>query len=107
MSVSGRHRLVDPLLTFGDALGEAQPDWTQKEQLNQLTHYDTNFSRGVAATLTLAQLKPLAEAYGDALVCRFSLGDLVALDVTPSLDQEALDAFHEETKLTPTLKFEL
>lgn len=95
-----------PLRTLSAGLGDQAPDWAAREELNQLRFRNDNFSRDAAAALTLEHLVPLAEAYGDALRCRFLLGDLPALEVTPDLNEAALAAFRETTEDSPTVTFD-
>jgi hypothetical protein len=95
-----------PLRAFSQALGDWTPDWAAREELEQLRYRREDFSRDVAAGLTLEQLRPLAEAYGDALRCRFLLGAMPALEVGPDLDVTDLDEFRAITEDSPTVVFD-
>jgi hypothetical protein len=95
-----------PLRAFSQALGDWAPDWAAREELEQLRYRREDFSRDVAAGLTLEQLRPLAEAYGDALRCRFLLGAMPALEVGPDLDAADLDEFRAITEDSPTVVFD-
>ncbi len=98
--------LTDPLLSFSKAIGKDLSDWPELEELDRISHYEEDFDRGVAASLTLEQLQAVRDAYGDALTCRFLLGEMSVLDLKDNIDQAALTSFVEDTKETPTLKFE-
>ena len=106
MNTDGLRKPIDPLQTFSQALGGSQLDWASKEALEELRHYDENFSRDAATSLTLEQLKAMAEVYGDALTCRFLLGDMSVLDVSPGLGEEDLNRFRQEVQGSPTLTFD-
>jgi len=95
-----------PLLAFGEALGIPPDVWVTREGLEQLTYTDPEFSQGVVAALTLDRVVPLLEAYGDAVTCRFLLGDRVELEIRPGLDNAALERFRERTHHSPTVRFD-
>jgi hypothetical protein len=95
------------LLAFGDALGINQAVWAEREELEQLIYSDEGFSRDAAAGLTMNQIDPLLSNYGDALTCRFLLGDRVVLQIAPGLDESALEEFRRVTRHTPAVIFEL
>ena len=95
-----------PLRTFSEGLGDMVPEWSDREELDKLRYRRDDFSRDVAAALTLEHLVPLAEVYGNALQCRFLLGNMPALEVAPGLDEAALVKFREITKDSPTVIFE-
>lgn len=96
-----------PLLSFGKALELESSDWSEREDLEQLTLPEKEVSRDVATALNLDQIIPLITAYGNALTCRFRLGDLVVLEVAPGLDEAALTSFRDKTRLSPTVVLEL
>jgi hypothetical protein len=88
-------------------LGIAPEVWVTREELRQISYSDPQVSREVAVALTLEQLVPLLEAYGDALTCRFLLGELPVLEVIPGLNEAALADFDARTRLSPTVALEL
>jgi hypothetical protein len=100
------NHLKDPaaaLRAFSAGLGDAAPDWAAREGLGELRYRREDLSRDVATALTLDQLCPLAEAYRDALRCRFLLGGMVVLDVGPGLGEGDLVSFREDTADSPTV----
>ncbi len=96
-----------PLLTLAEALGIAPEILQAQEGLRQLSYQDANFSRERAARLELAHIRPAVEAYGQALTCRFLLGEQVVLTVGSATDEAALAAFREATRLSPIVELEL
>ena len=83
-----------PLLTLSAALGEAAPNWADGEELNQLRRL-ISIDREIAINLQLEHLLPLVQLYGEALFCRFLVGERIVLDVNQNINQEALTAFHD------------
>lgn len=103
------HRLSNPakpLLAFGEALGIASDVWVEREELEQITYTDYDFSREKATSITLEQIAPLIAAYHDALTCRFRLGDLTVLDIVPDMDEASLEKFRDDIRSSPTVVFE-
>ena len=103
------HRLSNPagpLLAFGERLGITAEVWTEREELGQLTYSDPELGREMAAALTLDQITPLVETYGDVLTCRFLLGELPVLNIAPGLDEAAMENFRDQSRLSPTVTFD-
>ena len=101
-------RLADPagpLLAFSNALGIPLSRWHEREELTQLTYGGEDVDRHTVAALHVDQIKPLADAYGDALTCRFLLGDVEVLAVGSSTTEADLDSFRSLTASTPTVTF--
>jgi hypothetical protein len=96
-----------PLLTFGEMLGITAEAWAAREEPEQLTYTDPQFSREGAIGLTLERIAPLLNVYGDAFTCRFLLGDLVVLNIALGLDEQALATFREQTRHSPTVTLDL
>ncbi len=107
MNGGGLRNPAGPLLAFGDALGIDRAIWAEREELEQLIYSDEGFSRDAAAVLTLDHIDPLLSNYGDALTCRFLLGDRVVLHIAPGLDDTALAEFRRVTRRTPAVILEL
>jgi hypothetical protein len=104
------NNLADPaaaLRAFSKALGGHAPDWAAREELHQLRYRNEAFPWEVAASLTVEQLLPLALVFDKALRCRFLLGTMTVLEVTPDLDEEDLSRFREETADSPTVTLDL
>jgi len=106
INVHGLRNPAGPLLAFGEALGIASDVWVEREELEQITYTDSEFSREKAMYLTLDQISLLLDAYGDALTCRFRLGDLVVLDIASGLDEASLVEFRTSIRDNPTVVFE-
>ena len=103
------HRLSDPagpLLIFGEALGIASDVWVEREELEQITYTNYDFSQEKATDLTLDQIAPLIAAYRDALTCRFRLGDLTVLDIASNVDEASMEQFQDDIQGSPTVVFE-
>ena len=100
---------AEPLVAFGEYLGIKAEVWAEREELEKLTYFDSEFSCEKAASLTLNQILPLLDAYGSALVCRFLLDELVVLEIAPDLDDTALKKFRNQILSSPivTLDIEL
>jgi hypothetical protein len=96
-----------PLLAFGAALGLDASLWQHREELEQVTYGDQELDRQAVAALAMDCITPLVEAYGDALRCRFLLGELIVLEITPGIGEADLAAFRAETALTPTVVLDL
>ena len=52
-----------PLRTFSEGLGDMVPEWSDREELDKLRYRRDDFSRDVAAALTLEHLVRLAKAH--------------------------------------------
>lgn len=103
------HGLSNPaksLLAFGEALGIASDVWAKREELEQITYTDPEYSREKATSITLEQIAPLIAAYPDALTCRFRLDDLTVLDIVPDVDEASLEKFRDDIRSSPTVVFE-
>lgn len=96
-----------PLRAFSLALGIPAEIWPGREGLTQVTYDDQELSRDVVAALRLDQITPLADAYGDALTCRFYLGDIPVLDVRSGITGANLDEFRDQTISTPSVRFDI
>lgn len=103
MSATKLSNLAGPLVIFGEALGIPFQTWVEREELAQITYTDSEFNREIAVSLTLGQITPLLEVYGNACTCRFFLGDLPVLTINPELNEESLAYFQAETWDSPTL----
>jgi hypothetical protein len=102
--------LKDPsgaLVTFGKQLGISKETWAENEELGKLTYNEPYFDRIKAINLTLNQIVPLVDAYGDALVCRFTVGDYPVLEIAPGISDENLEELRNQTRHISTLAFEL
>ena len=106
MNAHGLSNPAGPLLAFGEALDIASDVWVEREELEQITYTDSEFSREKATSLTLEQITLLLDAYGDALTCHFRLGDLVVLDIVSDLKEASLKTFRDMTQDSPTVAFE-
>jgi hypothetical protein len=82
-----------PLLTLSAALGDAAPNWYAGEELNQLRCL-ISIGCEIAVNLQLEHLLPLVQLYGEALFCRFLVGERIVLDVNQNINQDAVTAFH-------------
>jgi len=107
MSAQWLNDPAEPLLTFAQTLRVAATIWPAREELDQLTYMDVDFSREIVAALTVDQIAPLPHAYGDALTCRFLLGDLGVLNIASGLDETALESFRDQTRHSPTVTLDL
>ena len=96
---------ANPLLTFGEALGIALDVWEKNESLNQIEYTDYNFSQLMAKKLTMDLITSLRDAYGDALICSFRLGDLPVLDINLDTDAKSLEIFRDTIQDSPTIVF--
>lgn len=104
------HTLKNPseaLVTFGKLLGIGTETWKAQEELDKLTYDDPDFDCTKAINLTLDQIVPLINTYGNALMCHFILGELVVLEITPDINDEKLIEFRNQAHHSPTLRFEL
>ena len=106
MTVHGLSNPAEPLLAFGEALGIASDVWAKREELEQITYTDPEYSREKATSITLEQIAPLIAAYPDALTCRFRLDDLTVLDIVPDVDEASLEKFRDDIQSSPTVVFE-
>jgi len=100
------HNLLESLVAFGERIGITTEDWKKREELEQLTYAIDDLHCDIAASLTLEHIEPLLQAFGDALTCRFLLGDLPVLDIAAGLNQQALDNFRSQTDGSPIVGFE-
>ena len=103
------HRLSNPakpLLAFGEALGIASDVWVKREELEQITYTDSEYSQENATNITLEQIASLIAAYRDALTCRFRLGDLTVLDIASDVDEASMEQFRDDIQGSPTVVFE-
>ena len=96
---------ANPLLTFGEALGIALDVWEKNESLNQIEYTDYNFSQLMAKKLTMDLVTSLRDAYGDALICSFRLGDRPVLDINLDTDAKSLEEFRDTIQNSPTIIF--
>ncbi len=96
-----------PLLAFGAALGLDAACWQQREEPEQLTFEDPELDRQAVAALEMDGITPLVEAYGDALRCRFLLGELMVLEIKPGIAEADLEEFRARTASTPTVGLDL
>lgn len=104
------HTLKNPseaLVTFGKVLGIGTETWEEQEELEKLTYDNPDFDCTKAINLTLDQIVPLVNTYGDALMCHFILGEFVVLEITPDINDEKLIQFRDQAHHSPKLKFEL
>ena len=97
---------AEPLLTFGEALGISLDTWVKREELEQITYTESNLSQENTKELTLDLITALRDAYGDALACRFRLGDLPVLDINLDTDDKSLEKFYDHIQDSPTVGFE-
>ena len=97
---------AEPLLTFGEALGISLDVWVEREELEQITYTKSNLSQKQTKKITLDMITALRDAYGEALTCRFRLGDLSVLDIDLGTDNQSLEKFHDSIKNSPTIDFE-
>ncbi len=97
----------EALVTFGKQLGISAETWAKQEELEKLTYNEPDFDRIKATNLTLNQIVPLIDAYGDALVCRFKLGEYPVLEITLGISDENLEEFRNQTRQSPTVILEL
>jgi len=100
---------VNPLLALGKALGIAPDVWGKNESLNQIEYTDYDFNQTMVEELTMDLITSLRDAYGDALICGFRLGDRPVLDINLDTDANSLDEFRDIIQDSPTiiLKFTL
>lgn len=96
---------ANPLLAFGEALGIAPNIWIKNESLNQIEYTDYNFSQVMAKKLTMHMITSLRDAYGDALICSFRLGDIPVLDINTGTDAKSLEEFRDIIQETPSIIF--
>jgi hypothetical protein len=102
--------LRDPsgaLITFGKHLGISKEIWAEHEELGKLTYNEPNFDRTKASKLTLNQIVHLLDAYGDALACRFKVGDMTVLEIDSGINNESVKEFQNKTNQTSKLAFEV
>ena len=102
--------LKDPsgaLITFGKHIGINKEIWAEHEELGKLTYNEPDFDRTKASNLTLDQIVPMVDAYGDALVCRFKVADMTILEIDPDLNIERVEEFLNKANKTSKLTFEL
>lgn len=102
--------LRDPsraLITFGKHIGISKEIWTEHEELGKLTYNEPDFDRIKASNLTLDQIVPMVDAYGDALVCRFKVADMTILEIDPDVNIERVEEFLNKASQTSKLTFEL
>ena len=96
-----------PLLVFGKMLGMGRDDWHGHEGLQRIEYVDEHLHSEWATALSTASLQDVLGAYGDALTCRFLLGDRTLLTLAPGLDDAALARFRRELGASPSLRLEL
>jgi len=84
-------------------LGIPLSRWQEREELEQLTYDDLNLIARAVAALQLSQIKPLIDAYGDALTCRFLLGDIDVLALGSGTTEADLEEFRRSTIATPSV----
>ena len=96
---------ANPLLAFGEALGIAPDVWGKNESLNQIEYTDYDFSQLMAKKLTMDLVTSLRDAYGDALICSFRLGDRPVLDINLDTDAKSLEEFRDTIQNSPTIIF--
>jgi hypothetical protein len=96
-----------PLLEFAKRVGIPEKALREGEELTKLVYTDEQFQVSRIANLTLAQVLPLTEAYGDTLECKLLLGGLVVLDIKPGISAQELDVFWEQVQQSPSVELEL
>jgi hypothetical protein len=107
MSVPWTADPAGPLLAFGAALGLDPSRWRQREEIEELTYGEQELDRQAVAALAMDGITPLVEAYGDALRCRFLLGDLIVLEIKQGIAEADLIEFREATASTSTVAVDL
>lgn len=106
MQAAWLRRPAQPLLELGAALGLDAAIWPGRESPRALT-YRAEIARDTVAALDPAPLRALVDAYGDALSCRFLLGDLPVLEVGPGPVPSDLARFRADTEGSPTVTLDL
>lgn len=84
-----------PLTALTDTLGIPRSLLQESERQTDLRYNDTAFPADRASTLTLDTVLPIVNAYGEALTCRFLVGDFPALTLDSNLRQLDLDSFRQ------------
>lgn len=106
MQAAWLRRPAQPLLELGAALGLDAAIWPERESPHALA-YRAEIARDTVAALDPAPLRALVDAYGDALSCRFLLGDLPVLEVGPGPVPSDLARFRADTEGSPTVTLDL
>jgi len=96
-----------PLLALGEEFAIPPTTWPEHEDLDLLIYRDERLASDRVRNLTLATVKSLTGAYGDALTCHFMLGDMPLLALSSATDQAALDQFRTDLGASPTVHLEL
>jgi hypothetical protein len=107
MSSVCRFSPAKPLLRFSQKLGKAAPDWSAREELEQLTCPGVELDTKTALKLTLLDLLRMVVAYGDALSLKFLLGNFIVLNVGKKLDQQALQDFQNTIRGSRTVNLRI
>ncbi len=97
----------EPLIGFGQALEIPADFWSSREDLHRLTYREPAFDCQRASALTLEKISPIVESYGEALTCRFLLGDLPVLDLNRAVTDRDLELFRQQTKHSNTVVLDL
>lgn len=96
-----------PLLKFAKLVGIPKKDLYKGEELKKLIYTDEQFEVNKIRSLTMYQVIPLIEAYGEALDFKLLLGNLLLLDIKPGISEEEINTFLESVQNTPTVELEL
>src|SRR5947209_1535777 len=75
------------LVSVGRTLQIPDDLWQQREDPRRLAYASDKVARDNALKLTLKQLVNLTVTYGEALICRCSLGDQIVLSVQPGIEE--------------------
>ncbi len=94
------------LLDFGMILGIPTETWANNENLERIKFSMPGLERNKAINLNLDHIRPLLQAYGDALACKFRMDEQIVLSISAKLSQNDLDKFAEDTRYSPTVIFD-
>ena len=107
MTIEWPEHPVAPLLTFAAQIGIPKEELRQGEGPAALTFNDEQLPVTPLKSLSLEQIRSLADAYGPALDCKVFLGGMPVLVFKPDLTEEEVQAFRKEVGLSPTVELNL
>ena len=106
MSASELANLTQPLIAFSQALGDALPHWDEREERYYIRYESEAIGSDLLRNLEFEHVQSLARSYGNALSCRFLIGDEVVLDQNSFLGEHAFEQFRKELLHQPSLGFD-
>jgi len=106
MNASGFTNLAQPLIAFSQILGNALPNWADREERWYIRYESETIAATLLQQIEFKHVQLLAQSYKRALSCRFLIGDEVLLDQEGFMDKDAFTRFEKELQRQPSLGFD-